>query len=305
MDLSVNFCGSKFSNPTVLASGILGVTASSWQNCVRNGAGGVTTKSVWLEEHHGHPNPTMLGFEHYMLNAVGVPDAGIEKAREEISKYVSEKKAPLILNIIGGKKDDFIAIAEHAEELGADVIELNISCPNVEHEFGKPFACCINDAASLTKAVRERVKNTPLTVKLSPNVENIVEIARAVVDAGADAITAINTLGPGLAIDIETRRPMLANGAGGISGPAIKPLAVKIVSDIYRATGIPIIGTGGVTTGRDAIEMMMAGARLVGVGSAVYYRDVSVFGEICKEMEEWCEKEGVKNIEEIIGTVKF
>ncbi len=305
MDLSVEFCGVKFPNPTVLASGVLGVTASSWRFCAKNGVGGITTKSVWLNEHQGHPNPTMVGYDAYMLNAVGLPDAGIEKAREEIGNYLKDAPVPLILNIAGGKKEEFVEIAAYSEELCSDIVELNISCPNVESEFGKPFACSVDDAAEVTKAVREKIKNTPLVVKLSPNAENIVSIAQAVVDAGADGITAINTLGPGMTIDLETRMPVLANKVGGISGPAIKPLAVKIISDIYRATGVPIIGTGGVTTGRDAIEMMMAGARLVGVGSAVYYRDVSVFGEICKEMEEWCEKEGVKDLEEIIGAVKL
>ncbi len=305
MDLSIECCGVKFPNPTVLASGVLGITASSWRHCAKNGVGGITTKSVWLEEHRGHPNPTMVGYDAFMLNAVGLPDAGIEKAREEVADYLKDPPTPLILNIVGGKKDEFLAIAEYAEELCPDMIELNISCPNVEDEFGKPFACSRVDAAELTRAVRERIKNTPLFVKLSPNAEDIVGVAQAVVDAGADGITAINTLGPGMVIDLETRRPVLANKVGGISGPAIKPLAVKIVSDIYRATGVPIIGTGGVTSGRDAIEMMMAGARLVGVGSAVYYRDVSVFKEICDEMEEWCEKEGVKDLEEIIGCVKL
>lgn len=304
MNLSVEFCGVSFPNPTVLASGILGVTASSWKFCAKNGVGGVTTKSIWLEEHHGHPNPTMVAYDHYMLNAVGVPDAGIKKAYDEIESYQQNQPVPLILNIIGGKKADFVAIAEHADRLKPDLVEVNISCPNVEHEFGKPFACSREDAAAVTRAVRDVVK-TPVVVKLSPNVENIVEIAKAVVDAGADGITAINTLGPGMAIDLETRMPVLANKVGGISGPAIKPLAVKIVSDIYRATKIPIIATGGVTTGRDALEMMMAGGRLVGVGSAVYYRGVDVFQKICDEMEEWCDKNGVTNLEEIIGSVKF
>lgn len=305
MNLTIDFCEVEFPNPLVLASGILGVTAATWRYCAQNGAGGITTKSIWLEQHQGHPNPTILGFDHYLLNAVGLPDAGLEKAKVEVTDYLTDSPTPLILNIAGGKESDFIAIAEHIDELGPDLVELNISCPNVENDYGKPFACSEIDAARITKAVKAKIKSCPLVVKLSPNVEDIVKIAVAVVEAGADGITAINTLGPGMAIDLETRMPMLANKVGGISGPAIKPLAVKMVADIYRATKVPIIATGGVTTGRDAIEMMMAGGRLVGVGSAVYYRDAQAFNEIALEMKAWCDKEGVEDLEEIIGTVKF
>jgi dihydroorotate dehydrogenase (NAD+) catalytic subunit len=303
-NLEVNFCGVKFKNPTVLASGILGVTAASLRNVIKNGAGGVTTKSIWLEEHKGHKNPTMFGTEHYFMNAVGLSDAGIEKAETEtFPEYMKNKPAPIIANIVAYKLADFGLLAARIEKLNPDIIELNISCPNVEDEFGKPFACSVVDAAAVTKIVREKTKK-PLLVKLSPNVLNIGEIAKACADAGADGFTAINTVGPGLAIDIDLRMPILANKVGGISGPAIKPIAVKAVYDVYKATKLPIIGTGGVMTGRDAIELMMVGARLVGIGTMVYYREVSGFKKVVKEMNEWCEKNGVKNVEEIIGCVK-
>src|SRR3989338_261951 len=140
-DLSVTFCGVKFKNPLVLASGILGITASSWKRAVQNGAGGITTKSLWLKEHKGHPNPVMIANEHYMLNAVGVPDAGIEKAKIELAEYNKRKRAPIIANIIAGRKADYGEIAEEIAKLHPDILEVNISCPNVEDEFGKPFAC--------------------------------------------------------------------------------------------------------------------------------------------------------------------
>jgi len=269
--------------------------------CVENGAGGVTTKSIWLEEHKGHPNPVIIANENWMLNAVGLPDAGIEKAKKEIAAYLKDKPAPLIGNIVAGKIEDFAEVAEKVAELGPDIIEVNISCPNVEDELGKPFACSRKDAAEVTKVVREKTK-LPIVVKLSPNVESIVEIAKACVDAGADGLCAINTVGPGMAIDINTRAPILANKVGGVSGPAIKPISIKQVYDIHKALPkIPIIGTGGITTGEDAIEMIMAGATLIGMGTAVYYRDVQCFRLVADEMKAWGEKQGVKSLEEIRG----
>lgn len=304
-DLSVTFCGVEFKNPLVLASGVLGITASSFHNVIKNGAGGVTTKSLWLTEHRGHPNPVMIANEHYMLNAVGVPDAGIEKAKQELGEYNLRKRAPIIANIIAGRKADYGEIAEEIAKLHPDIIEVNISCPNVEDEFGKPFACSRDDASEVTREVKRRAGGIPVIVKLSPNVTDIVSIAKSVAAAGADGFCCINTLGPGLAINLETAQPILANRVGGISGPAIKPLAVRIVYNIAKATKLPIIGTGGVTTGEDALEMMMAGATLVGVGTAVYYRGVQGFGEMTREMDTWLKSQKISKLRSIIGSVKM
>ncbi len=305
-DLSVEFCGVRFENPIVLASGVLGVTGDGMAQVVRNGAGGVTSKSLWAQPHTGHPNPTMFGTENWFMNAVGLPDAGPEKAKEEMARYRAATDAPFIANIVGGTMQDYVDIAEKVAPLKPDVIEVNISCPNVEDEFGKPMACSTAKSAEVTKLVKEALAangggDIPVVVKLSPNVEDIVSIANSVLDAGADGVTAINTYGPALAIDIETAQPILANKVGGLSGPAIKPLAVKHVFDIYKARKCPIIGTGGVTTGADAIEMLMAGAGLVGVGSAVFYRGQDVFGKIAKEMNDWCDSHGVEKLSDLIG----
>jgi dihydroorotate dehydrogenase (NAD+) catalytic subunit len=301
MNLGTEFLGVKFKNPLVVASGILGVTGASLKNVVENGAGGVTTKSIWLTEHKGHKNPVIIANEHFMLNAVGLPDAGIEKAKVEVGNYMKDKPAPLIANIVAGKVNEFGEIAKAVSELNPDIIEVNISCPNVDDEFGKPFACSHTDAAKVTGVVRMNTK-LPITVKLSPNVDNIVEIARACVDAGADGLTAINTIGPGMVIDIESRQPILTNKVGGVSGPAIKPIAIKNVYEIHKALpDIPIIGTGGVTTGKDAIEMIMAGATLIGMGTAVYYRDVKCFGLVANEMRRWCEERKINKISDLIG----
>lgn len=308
-ELSVKFCGVAFKNPLVLASGILGITAASWRNVVKNGAGGITTKSLWLAEHAGHRNPVIIVNEHYMLNAVGLPDAGIEKAGEEIKKFLAWSDAPLIANIVAGSVSDFGILAEKIARIAPHLIEVNISCPNVEGELGKPFACVAADAAKVTREVKKRLQKArlkiPVTVKLSPNVENIVEIARACVDAGADALTVMNSLGPGMAINIETRSPILTNKAGGLTGPVLKPLAVKYIYDIHHALPkTPIIGLGGVLEGRDAIEMMMAGATLIGIGTGVYYRGVEIFKKVAEEMQAWCKENGVKKIADIIGAAK-
>ena len=301
MDTSVEFLGTTFPNPLVLCSGYLGMTASTWDNVAKRGAGGITTKSIWLKDHKGHPNPVVIADENIMVNAVGLPDAGIEKAKGEFEDYLQRKNGvPLIVNIVGGKADDFIQIAEAVDKLKPQIIEVNMSCPNVEDEHGKPFATDCPRAADLTRKLKE-ITNIPLIVKLSPNVENIQEIASAVVEAGADGITAINTYGPGLVIDIDTAQPVLANKFGGVSGPGIRPLAVKKVFDIHSTVDVPIIGMGGITSGRDAIEMMMAGATLIGIGSALYYRGEDAFKIVLDEMVEWCDKNGIKSFNEIIG----
>ncbi|MCK5020689.1 MAG: dihydroorotate dehydrogenase [Candidatus Peribacteraceae bacterium] len=303
MNLSQTILNVEFNNPTVLASGIWGITASSWRNVAKNGAGGVTTKSLWIKEHKGHKNPTIISSEHWTLNAVGLPDAGPEKAREEIGSYMEDKPIPLIANIVAGTTEDFIAIAKEIVPLAPDFLEVNISCPNVEDEFGKPFACSAPNAAEVTKRVKEVSGDVPVFIKLSPNALSIAEVALACAEAGADGFTAINTVGPGMAIDLKSRMPILANKVGGLSGPAIKPIAVRCIADIYKATDgkLPIIGTGGVYTGEDALELMLAGASLIGIGTAISDRGQTTFKNVTDEMNAWCESEGIKDISEMIG----
>ena len=306
MNLSQTIQGVTFANPTVLASGIWGVTASSWRAVAKNGAGAVTTKSLWLHEHKGHPNPTIISTEHWTLNAVGVPDAGPEKFQEEITEYNKDKSVPLIANIIAESVEAYAQTAQKVLPLSPDFLEVNISCPNVEDEFGRPFACSVADASAVTKSVKSVSGVVPVFIKLSPNVENIGAIAKACAAEGADGFTAINTVGPGMAIDLRSRKPILANKVGGLSGPGIKPIAVKCIADVYSATEgkLPIIGTGGVYTGEDALELMLAGASLIGIGTAVGDRGGDVFKKVCDEMDVWCEVEGVKEISEMVGAVQ-
>lgn len=303
MNLRQTVLGITFENPTVLASGILGITASSWHFAAKSGAGAITTKSLWPTEHKGNPNPTIISTEHWMLNAVGVPDAGPKKAAEEIGAYMKTHPVPLIANIIGLTAEDFAAIARAIAPLKPDMFEVNLSTPTFLKLRGKLFAEDSGEAATILKAVKKEIGEIPMFAKLTPNVPNIGEIAKACVESGAEGITAVNTVGPGMAIDLRSRMPILAAHKGGLSGPALKPIAVRCVAEIYEATGgkIPIIGTGGIYTGEDALEMMLAGASLVGIGTAIADRGVEIFTNICEQMQCWCTNEGVDSITDLVG----
>lgn len=297
--LTTNFLGAQFKNPLVLASGIMGVTAASMRNVIEHGAGGVTIKSLSLTPRTGHPNPTMMGEEKYFINAVGLSNPGVETGVIELREFKKMCPAPLVGSVFAGTPDEFAAVAEKMCTAPIDFLEIDVSCPNVSREFGDPFAYSIPAIETITKKVKA-VANVPVSMKLSPNAWNIADIAKAAEAAGADAITAVNTVS-GMAIDVRARRPILHNKQGGVSGPALFPIALKCVYDIAGAVKIPIIGTGGVTTGRDALAMIMAGATLVGVGSAVYYGGVEVFKTMTDEMESIMREEGIKSLEEIRG----
>jgi dihydroorotate dehydrogenase (NAD+) catalytic subunit len=303
IESSAFLCGLTFPNPLVLASGILGTEAALMERVARCGAGGVTTKSCGPQPRGGHPNPTVLDWGPGLINAVGLANPGV-KAEVPILRQARALLAPLgvplIASIFAHTINDFAQVAGHVAEAGPDLIEVNISCPNVAAEFGRPFALDARAAAQVTRAVKSAT-TVPITVKLSPNTCELAAIARAVVEAGADALTAINTLGPGMVIDLESGQPILANRVGGVSGPAIHPIAVRCVYELAGAVDVPIIGTGGVTSGRDALQMIMAGATLVGVGSAVYWHGPEVFAAIHCQMVRWMEAHGVKSLCEIRG----
>ncbi|MFH1291951.1 MAG: dihydroorotate dehydrogenase [bacterium] len=297
--LQTTFLGKKFDNPVVLASGILGVTSACMKNAVKNGCGGITIKSVSKDTRPGHPNPTMMGTEHYFINAVGLSNPGVDNVLPELEKFKQVCNAPLIGSIFAGSFDEFGETAEKICQAPIDFLEVNISCPNVMKEFGKPFAYSVEAVETITKKVKEK-STVPVLTKLSPNAWNITEIAKAAESAGADGIVAVNTIS-GISIDIHSRRPVLHNKQGGVSGPALFPIALNCVYSIYQSVKIPIIGTGGITTGEDALAMIMAGATLLGVGSAVYFRGEDVFKKITNEMQEIMKKEGIGNLDEIRG----
>jgi dihydroorotate dehydrogenase (NAD+) catalytic subunit len=302
--LGVNLCGVELANPLILASGILGTEAELMARVARAGAGAVTAKSCSLHPRAGHPNPTVLAWEHGLINAVGLANPGIEAEVKELARartLLRPLGSALIASVFADTVEHFARVADHIAGAGPDLIEVNISCPNVHDEFGTPFAADPAAAAEVTAAVREAVGGrAPILVKLSPNVTDIAAIARAVEAAGADGITAINTA-TGMVIDVHARRPILANRTGGLSGPAIRPLAVRCVYEIYRAVDLPIVGTGGVSTGRDAVEMIMAGARAVGIGSAVYGEGPEAFGRIRSEMAALMAELGYGSVEGMRG----
>ena len=300
-DMSTKIANIRLKNPLILSSGILDLTAPIMRRIVDNGAGAITTKAIGLEERAGHKNPSLIATEHYLMNAMGLCNPGYKHYSDEIKDF-KKVNAPLIANIFAESAEGFAKLAQELEKYGADALELNLSCPNVAKDENLGQVIGKNPALveEYTRKVRKSV-HIPVIVKLTPNVNDITEIAKAAERGNADIISAINTLGPGMAINIEAAKPILANKFGGVSGPAIKPIAIASVYKIYESVKVPIIGIGGITTGKDAIEMLMAGASAVGVGSAVYYRDIDVFNKILSEMQEWMEKNGYSKIKERIG----
>jgi dihydroorotate dehydrogenase (NAD+) catalytic subunit len=302
-DLSVELCGVRLRNPLVLASGILGTGAQLLRRVADCGAGMVTTKSCGPAPRQGHPNPTVLDWGHGLINAVGLANPGVDEELEIIAE-ARELLAPLgvrlAVSIFAETVEGFAEVARKVAQTQPDFVELNISCPNVASDMGRPFSYDPGDAALVTAAVKEAT-SIPLIVKLSPNVTDITIVARAVERAGADAIAAINTLGPGMIIDVHSGQPILANKVGGISGPAIRPVAVRCVYDICEAVDIPIIGIGGVSDGRDALEMVLAGATAVGVGSAVRCRGLDVFQTILDEMQAFMIEEDHADLHQLRG----
>lgn len=291
-------------NPVVLASGIIGTSAALLRRAAEAGAGAVTAKSCGPEPRAGHPNPIALDWGGGLINAVGLTNPGAEAEAELLARARAALEplgVPLIASIFAGTEEGFARVARTVAAARPHLIELNISCPNVGDELGTPFAATCDGAAAVTAAVRAAVTE-PITVKLAPNVPDIGRIAAAAVEAGADAITAINTM-PGMIIDAEAGRPVLSNRVGGLSGPALKPVALRCVYEIAQAVRVPIIGTGGVLTGRDAAEMLMAGATAVGVGSAVWYRGVPALGQIAGELAAFMKREGYADLEELRGLV--
>jgi dihydroorotate dehydrogenase (NAD+) catalytic subunit len=299
VDIGIELCGIKLKNPTVLASGILGVSKASLKLAAKNGAGAVTIKSISKEAREGHPNPTLITFEAGMLNAVGYSNPGLEGAKEEF-KDLGSVGVPVIASVIGKEAKDFVEVVSGIEGLGFSAIEIPLSCPHTPG-FGLLAGQGTPEAThKITSAVRD-VTKLPIWVKISPSIQNIGEVAKAAEDAGADAITAVNTMGPGMVIDLKTAKPVLSFKVGGVSGPALRPVAVRCVYDVYETVDIPIIGTGGVLYGKDAIEMLMAGASAVGIATGTYYRGVDIFKKVVEEIKSFMEKEGYSNTRQIIG----
>jgi len=300
VDISTKISTVRMNNPTILASGILGVSRASLANVARNGAGAVTIKSISKEPRKGHNNPILVGYEGGFLNAVGYSNPGLKEAKGEFSD-LDKVGVPVIGSIIGTTAKDFAFMAKEFSQ-GFDAIEIPLSCPHTPG-FGMLAGQSTPKAtADITKAVKKNT-NVPVIVKVSPSAQSLCEIAKAAMKAGADALNVGNTQGPGMFIDIRAAKPVLDFKVGGLSGPGIRPIAVRCIYDVYEATKgkIPIIGCGGVTNGRDAIEMFMAGASAVGMGTAVYYRGIDVFKKVNMEIKKFMVNEKYNRIKDMVG----
>ncbi len=295
--LQTKLCGITLKNPTILASGILGISKESVGRIAKAGAGAVTLKSLCHEERIGLPAPNMFVFEQGMLNAVGLPGQGIDSAVKDFVR-LDNLSVPVIGSIFGYKIEHFGVVAKKMAALKPAMIELDISCPHMDYE--KPFYADADAIRKICALSKEAAGKIPISAKLSPNVYNFKELALAAEEGGADAITAINAAS-GMKIDLEMGKPILGNKIGGVSGPALKPIAVRCVYEAYGSIDIPIIGTGGITTGEDAIEMIMAGATGIGIGTGIYYRGIDIFRKVCDEMEQWMKAHKIKNLNEIRG----
>jgi len=293
----MNLAGLRLANPTMLASGILGLSAESLGNIVMGGAGAITTKSVGLKPRNGYANPTVVQTSCGLINAMGLPNPGIS----EFVKEIREAKSfgvPVIVSVYGFSPEEYATVAKKAVEAGADAVELNVSCPHVE-ETGSEIGQNPEILAEVVRKVKAVVEK-PVFVKLSPNVTNIAEIAEVAAKAGANALTAINTV-KAMVIDTETTVPILSNKTGGLSGPAIKPIAVRCVYEIYERVKVPIIGCGGITNWRDAVEFLLAGATAFQIGTAIALKGPNVFKKITRGISAYLKRKGFKSVNEIVG----
>jgi len=294
--LSVSLGGMEARNPVFLASGILDETGASMARIACLGAGAIVTKSVGMEPRPGHPNPCVAETPCGLLNAMGLPNPGMEAYAEEI-RAALVGGVPVIASIYGSSPREFGELACMARDAGASAVELNLSCPHAKGlglEMGQDPVL----GGDIVKACK--TSGIPVFPKLSPHVNNLGDMAKAFQDAGAAGIVAINTL-RGMAIDVEARMPVLGNSTGGLSGPAVKPVGLRVVYELYTHTNLPVIGVGGITSGRDALEYIMAGASAVQVGTAVLQRGPGACGDIARELEELMGSMGLERLHEAVG----
>ena len=299
-DLRVNFCGVELKNPITTASGTFGFGHEYGEFFDLSQLGGIGVKGLTPTERLGNPAPRIAETPSGMLNSVGLQNPGVEHFLEYDMPYLAKQDTVKIANIAGSSIEDYCAIAERLSESEIDMFELNISCPNVK-QGGAAFGTSCESAERVVKEVRKYAKK-PMIVKLSPNVTDIVSIAKAVEAQGADAVSLINTL-LGMRIDINTRRPILKNNVGGLSGPAIFPVAVRMVWQVANAVKVPVIGMGGIEKWQDAIEMMMAGANAIQIGAAMFYNPMAPV-QVIEGMRKWLEDNHIEDINEIVGSVR-
>lgn len=304
VDLAVTIGGTRFANPVTTASGCFASGAEMDRFFDIADLGAVLVKSVTLEPRQGLPTPRMHETPSGMLNAIGLQNPGIDAWLAKDLPFLLERGATPILSIAGKSVDEFAEVAERVRRLGRGIaaVEVNLSCPNVEHR-GLVFACSPGPSAAVVQAVRQHLPDLPILGKLTPDVTDITAVGRAVVEAGATGISAINTT-LGMAIDPETGRPRIANTYGGLSGPAIRPMAIRAVHQLHTALGpdVPIIGMGGLRTVEDVVEMVRAGATMVAIGTATF-ADPFVSHRLVGELRRWMGERGYTSMDQLRGTV--
>lgn len=287
----------KMMNPVMLASGVIGVHPDILPRVAEAGAGAMVTKSISMFPREGYTNPTVVEVEGGFVNAIGLSNPGVNAFVEELGK-LNEKPIPLVVSLFGSKPDEFGQMISKLESTDIDCYELNLSCPHVE-KVGLEVGQDPEAVAAIVKIAKKK-STRPVLIKVSTSITDVVEIVSAAKDAGIDGVTAINTV-KAMVIDIETGRPILSHKTGGLSGPAIKPIAVQCIYNISKNIDIPIIGCGGITNWRDAIEFFLAGASAVQVGSVVAYDGIDVLGEIVDGISNYLNKHNIKNIGELVG----
>lgn len=299
-DLKVSIAGVEFNNPLIAASGTFGFGREYSEFYPLSTLGGISCKGITLQARLGNPAPRIAETPSGILNAVGLQNPGVDHFVKEDLPWLREQGTVIIANIAGNSYDDYCKMAEKLSDTAVDMIELNISCPNVK-SGGVQFGTSCESVGAITKAVRKYCKK-PLIIKLSPNVTDIVSIAQAAEAEGADAISMINTL-TGMRIDINTGRPIIRNNTGGLSGPAVFPVAVRMVYQVAQAVSIPIIGMGGISTWQDAAEMLIAGAAALQIGT-VLFKDPYAPVKINKGLNEFLDSKGMKSVTELTKTIK-
>ena len=300
-NLSVTLCGVEFKNPVIAASGTYGFGREFNELYDIGQIGGVSTKGLTLEPRLGNPVPRIAESRGVILNAVGLQNPGVEHFIQYDLEWLKATGTKVIVNVAGKTLDDYYNICARLNGL-VDMIELNISCPNVK-SGGMAFGIKPETVEEVTRTAKKGAKDTPLIVKLSPNVESIATNAKSAENGGADCVSLINTL-TGMAIDIERRKPIIANNTGGVSGAGVKPIAVRMTYEASQAVKIPVIGMGGITCAEDAIEFLMAGATAVQVGTA-NFTDPYAMPKIIKGLNDWCDKHNIACVRELTGTLQL
>jgi dihydroorotate dehydrogenase (NAD+) catalytic subunit len=295
--LSVRIAGMDLDNPTMLASGIMGETGPSLVKMAEWGAGALVTKSIGIEPRYGYSNPTLVELPFGYLNCMGLPNPGIEAFGDEMN-IASTAKIPIVGSIFASNEDGFAELAGRMEDYGAYAVELNLSCPHAEG-YGMELGTDPETVRSIVSAVKGSI-SIPVFAKVTPNTEKLVDVGKAVQEGGGDAVVAINTV-KAMFINVEMKRPVLSNITGGLSGPAIRPIGVRCVYELYEALDIPLIGVGGIENWRDALEYIMAGATAIQVGSALGRKGLDTFREILGGIENFMNISGFNSIESMVG----